>query len=73
MIKHNQAWLFVKVFEALLARQIAYNLIILPALKCIFQQIQDHFVIINEKNQFTHRGIQSQFQVPAKITNLSIE
>ncbi len=59
--KYNKIGVLIKVFQALFPCLIANHIIILPALKSIFQQVKNHFIVINEENKFTHRGIRSLF------------
>lgn len=55
VIEHNEAGILVKVFETLLPGLITDHMIILPALKCVLQQVQDHSIIVNEKYQSAHK------------------
>ncbi len=54
MIKNDQTWLLVKILQTLFARLKSNNLVILPALESIFQQVQNHFIIVNKKYLLTH-------------------
>jgi len=56
VVQNNQVGFPVQVFQALLPRLVTDYIIIMPALKCVLQQIQDYFVIVNKKNQPAHRG-----------------
>lgn len=59
MIKDNEPGTPMQVFKAFFPGLKSNYMIILPALKCVFQQVQNHLVIVNEEDQFTHRGIES--------------
>jgi hypothetical protein len=60
VIQDNEAGILMEVFEAFLSGFITDNMIVLPALECILQQIQDHFIIIDEENKSAHEESDTQ-------------
>jgi hypothetical protein len=56
MVQNDQAGVLMEILKAFFTRFITDHMIILPVLKCILQQIQDHLIIINEENKSAHEG-----------------
>lgn len=54
VIENNEPWVLIQVLKAFLTGFVTNHMIVLPALKSILKQIENHFIIIDEEDQFTH-------------------
>ncbi len=56
MIQNDESRVQMKILQTLLPGMITDHLIVMPALKGKFHQIQYHFVIIDKENRLAHEG-----------------
>ncbi len=56
MVQYNKSGILIKVLQALLSGLETDHLVIMPALKGIFQQVQNYLVVVNEENRPGHCG-----------------